>query len=210
MISILIADDHAIMRRGLMEILLRDMQDVTFGEAENAPQVLAQLQARHWDLLILDITMPGRSGMDLLVDLVKLKPKLPVLVLSMHCEDQYGKRVLKVGAAGYMTKDSAPEELIKAIRKLLSGGRYVSERLGETLAANLNEDAEGPPHEALSAREFEIFRMIALGKTVGQIADELGLSTTTVSTHRSRIMDKLNLTTTSDLIRYAFHYHLVD
>jgi two-component system invasion response regulator UvrY len=187
MIRILIADDHAILRRGLGEILVRELEDVICGEAENAQQVLIEVQSRNWDLLILDITMPGRSGLDLLGELARLKPKLPVLVLSMHSEDQYGKRVLKAGASGYMNKESAPEELIKAIKKVLSGGRYVSEALAEKLAFTLREDTERPAHEALSGREFEILRMIASGRTVGQIAGELHLSITTVSTYRARI-----------------------
>lgn len=210
MIRILIADDHAILRRGLGEILVRELEDVICGEAENAQQVLIEVQSRNWDLLILDITMPGRSGLDLLGELARLKPKLPVLVLSMHSEDQYGKRVLKAGASGYMNKESAPEELIKAIKKVLSGGRYVSEALAEKLAFTLSEDTERPAHEALSGREFEILRMIASGRTVGQIAGELHLSITTVSTYRARILEKMNISTNADLIRYALHNHLVD
>jgi two-component system invasion response regulator UvrY len=180
-IRVLIADDHAILRRGLKEILLRELEGTVCGEAENAQQVLAQVQSQAWDVVILDITMPGRSGLDALRDLKAERPKLPVLVLSMHAEDQYGKRILKAGASGYMNKDSAPEELIKAIRKVLAGGRYVSPALAEKLALDLNADAERPIHETLSDREFEVLRMIASGKTVGQIAEELHLSVTTVS-----------------------------
>jgi two-component system, NarL family, invasion response regulator UvrY len=209
-IRILIADDHAIVRKGLKEILVRALEDVICGEAENGQQVLIEAQGRNWDLVILDITMPGRSGLDVLGELARLKPKLPVLVLSMHPEDQYGKRVLKAGAAGYMNKESAPEELIKAIKKVLSGGHYVSEALAEKLAFTLREDADRPAHEALSSREFEIFRMIASGKTVGQIAGELHLGITTVSTYRARILEKMKISTNADLIRYALHNHLVD
>ena len=209
-IRILIADDHAILRRGLREILVRELEGVICGEAENAQQVLIQVQSRTWDLVILDITMPGRSGLDLLGELGRLEPRLPVLVLSMHSEDQYGKRVLKAGASGYMIKESAPEELIKAIKKVLSGGRYVSATLAEKLALTLCEDSERPAHEALSSREFEILRMIATGRTVGQIAEELHLSITTVSTYRARILEKMNVGTNADLIRYALHNHLVD
>jgi two-component system, NarL family, invasion response regulator UvrY len=183
---------------------------VTCGEAEDAQQVLAEVQNETWDLVILDISMPGRSGLDLLSDLQRTNPKLPVLVLSMHAEDQYGKRVLKAGASGYMNKESAPEELIKAIQKVLAGGRYVSPALAEKIALALHPDAGKPVHEALSSREFEILRMIASGKTVTQIAAELHLSATTVSTYRARILGKMNMATTAELIRYALQSHLVD
>jgi DNA-binding NarL/FixJ family response regulator len=210
MIRVLIGDDHAILRRGVCEILTRELQGVVCGEAENAEQVLSQVQSQHWDLAILDITMPGRSGIDILADLKRIRPELPVLVLSMHPEDQYGRRVLKAGAHGYMNKDSAPEELIKAIRKVLAGGRYVSPALAEKLASDLREDAGRPPHEALSNREFEVLRMIAQGKTVSQIAEELHLSLTTISTYRARILEKMNMTTNAELMHYALSNHLAD
>jgi DNA-binding NarL/FixJ family response regulator len=210
MIKVLIADDHAILRRGLKEILVRELEVVTCGEAEDAQQVLEEVQNETWDLLILDISMPGRSGLDLLSDLQRTNPKLPVLVLSMHAEDQYGKRVLKAGASGYMNKESAPEDLIKAIQKVLAGGRYVSPALAEKIALALHPDAGRPAHEALSSREFEILRMVASGKTVTQIAGELHLSPTTVSTYRARILVKMNMATTAELIRYALQSHLVD
>ena len=210
MIRILIADDHAILRRGLKEILVRELQDVVCGEAEDAPQVLAQMRNCEWDLVMLDITMPGRSGLDVLKDLKSMCPKLPVLVLSMHPEEQYGKRVLKAGAWGYMSKKSAPEELIKAIRKLLAGGQYVSPALAEKLAWDLKRDATRLAHEILSDREFEILRMIASGKTVTQIAGDLHLGVSTVSTHRARILEKMHMTTTAELMRFAISNHLVD
>ena len=210
MIRVLIADDHAILRRGLREILMRELDGVVCGEAENAQQVLAQVQNQNWDLAIVDITMPGRSGLDVLRDLQRVQPGLPVLVLSMHPEDQYGKRVLKAGASGYMNKESAPEELIKAIRKVLAGGRYVSPVLAEKLAVEWGTNAGRPLHDNLSDREFEVLRMIALGKTISQIAAELHLSTTTVSTYRARILEKMNMTTTAELMRYALRNDLVD
>ena len=210
MIRVLISDDHAILRRGLKEILMRELQDVVCGEAENAQQVLDQVQHEHWDLVILDVTMPGPSGVDVLRDLKRLQPRLPVLVLSMHPEDQYGKRVLKAGASGYMNKDVAPEELIKAIRKVLAGGRYVSPALAEKLAVELGEESGRPVHESLSDREFEVLRMIASGKTVSEIAEQLHLSVTTISTYRARILEKMNLTTTAELMRYALRNHLVE
>jgi two-component system invasion response regulator UvrY len=209
-IRVLIADDHAILRRGIREILVRALRDVICGEAENAHEVLIQVQTRNWDLVILDIAMEGQSGLDVLDDLVRAKPKLPVLVLSMHREDQYGLRALKGGAAGYVMKQSTPDELMKAIHKVLGGGRYVSPGLAEKLAVNLRGDTERAPHETLSVREFEIFRMIASGNTVGQIAGELHLSITTVSTYRARILKKMDIATNADIIRYALHNHLVD
>jgi two-component system invasion response regulator UvrY len=209
MIRIPIVDDHAILLRGLKEILEREFRDVSIGGAGTAEQALTQLDAENWDLVILDITMPGRSGVDVLRHLKALRPKLPVLVLSMHPEDQYGKRVLKAGASGYMNKESAPEELIKAVRKLLSGGRYVSPTLAETLAVDLDRDDGTPGHERLSDREFEVLRKIASGKTVGQIAQELHLSVPTVSTYRARILEKMGMSNTAELIRYALSHRLV-
>jgi DNA-binding NarL/FixJ family response regulator len=209
MSKILIADDHAILRAGLKEILVRDLKDVICGEAESAEQVLAQVRTQHWDLVILDVSMPGRSGFDILADLKSLRPELRVLILSMHPEDQYGKRALKAGAFGYLKKESAPEELIQAIRKILAGKRYVSAALADRLAADLSGDAQRQPHETLSPREFEILCMIGTGKTVSRIAEELHLSITTVSTHRARILEKLNMTTTADLMRYALRNNLV-
>jgi len=210
MIRILIADDHAILRRGLKEILVRELADVVSGEAENAQQVLTQVRSRAWDLVILDVTMPGRSGLDVLRDVKREYPKLPVLVLSMHPEDQYGKRVFKAGASGYMNKESAPEELLKAIRLVLAGGRYVSPSLAEKLASDLSGDGEQHLHERLSDREIEVLRMIGAGKTISQIADELGLSVTTVSTYRARLLEKMGLTTNAELMRYALNNRLTE
>jgi DNA-binding NarL/FixJ family response regulator len=210
MIKILLADDHGIVRGGLKELLLRYLEDVECGEAENAEQVLAQVRQHRWDLLILDLTMPGRTGLDILPDLKLIRPELPILVLSMLAEDQFARRVLLGGARGYLRKESAPEELIQATRKLLAGGRYVSSTLAEKLASSLQGDANRRPHESLSPREFEILRMIASGKAIGQIAEELHLSGTTVSTYRARILEKMNMTTTAQLINYAVRNHLVD
>ena len=210
MMRVLIADDHAILRRGLIEILKREFKDAVCGEAQNAQQVLAQVRGQAWDLVILDVTMPGRSGVDVLADLKRLQLKLPVLVLSMHPEDQYGKRVLKAGASGYMNKESAPEELIKAVRKVLAGGRYVGPCLAEKLALDLSENADRPAHEVLSDREFEVMRMMASGKTVSQVAEQLHLSVTTVSTYRARILEKMKMTTTAELMHYALRNNLVE
>jgi DNA-binding NarL/FixJ family response regulator len=210
MIKVLIADDHAILRRGLKEILARELNDSVFGEAEDAQEVLARTQSLEWDLLILDISMPGRSGLDVLRDLRTLRPKLPVLVLSMHSEAQYGKRILRAGAAGFMNKASAPEELIKAVQRVLAGGRYVSPMLAERLALHLNDEVQRDVQETLSDREFEVLRMIALGKTIGQIAEELHLSVSTVSTYRARILEKMELTTNAEVMQYALRNNLVD
>jgi len=208
--KILIADDHAIVRRGLKEILQRDIEGLCCGEADDGQSVVARVQAEHWDLVILDISMPGRSGLDVLADVRRLQPQIRVLVLTMHSEDQYGKRVLKAGAFGYMNKESAPEELIKAVRKIAAGGRYVSAGLAEKLAWNLQRDEERPRHEGLSNREFEILRNIACGKTVSQIAEQLHVSATTVSTYRARILEKMDMTNTAELIRYAVIHALID
>jgi len=209
-IRVLIADDHAILRRGLKEILMREMEGAVCGEAKDATETLARVQEGDWELVILDITMPGRSGLDALKDLKAARPRLPVLVLSMHPEDQYAKRILRAGASGYMNKESAPEELIKAVRKVLAGGRYVSAALAEKLASDLSEDAGQPIDEALSDREFEVLRMIGAGKTVGQIADELHLGLTTISTYRARLLEKMNMTTTAELMHYVVRNRLVD
>jgi DNA-binding NarL/FixJ family response regulator len=210
MIRVLVADDHAVLRAGAKEIVSQGFQDAICGEAANGEQVLDQVKKQKWDLVILDIAMPGRSGVEVLCELKRLQPKLPVLVLSMHPEDQYGRRMLRAGASGFMSKDVAPDELINAIRKVLTGGRYVSPTLAEKLAMDLNTRDTGlPPHEVLSEREFEVLRMIAAGKTVVDIAEEIHLSVATVSTYRARILLKLNMNTTADLIRYAIENHLV-
>jgi DNA-binding NarL/FixJ family response regulator len=210
MIRILVADDHAILRRGLSDILARELEGVICAEAGNAQEVIAQVRRQPCDLVILDITMPGRSGLDLLKDLKQLLPEVPVLILSMHPEDQYARRVLKAGAAGYMNKETAPKELVKAVRKVLAGGRYVSEALAEKLASDLGAGAANECHEILSHREFEVLRMIASGKTVSRIAEELHLGVTTVSTYRVRILEKLDMENNSELIRYALHNRLIE
>jgi two-component system invasion response regulator UvrY len=210
MTRVLIADDHAIVRRGVKEILAREFEDVVSAEAEDGLQTLELIQNQIWDLLILDLSMPRRGGLEVLTALQTREAKPRVLVLSIHSEDQYAKRVLMTGARGYMHKESVPEELIKAVRKVLAGGLYVSAALAEKLAGDLNEQSGVPFHETLSDREFEILRMIASGKTVGQIAEQLHLAVTTVSTYRTRILEKMHKTTTAELIRYAIENHLVD
>jgi two-component system invasion response regulator UvrY len=209
-IRVLIADDHPVVRRGLKEILVRELEHSVCDEAENVEQAITKVRGHDWDLVILDIAMPGRSGLDVLRDIRQERRQLPVLIFSMHAEDQYARRVLKAGARGYMNKESSPEELIKAIKRILSGGRYVSPALAERLAWDLSEDNWRPVHETLSDRELEVLRMIASGKTVSQIAEELHLSVATVSTYRGRILEKLRMTNTAELIRYALQNQLVD
>lgn len=210
MLRILITDDHAVVRRGLKQILEEEFNKVVFGEAQNTREMLEHLQKEHWDVLILDITLPGRSGLELLGELKLTHPNLPVLVLSMHPEDQYGIRVLKSGASGYMTKESAPDEIVVAIRKILRGGKYVSPALAERLVSNLEVDREKPLHEALSDREYEVMVMICAGKILKEIAQKLDLSIKTVSTYRSRILKKMKMENNAELIRYAIKNQLVD
>ena len=207
---ILIADDHAVVRKGLRQILADEFKKAEFGEAANAREALERLRKENWDAVVLDITMPGRSGLEALKEIKETKPRLPVLVLSMHPEDQFAVRVLKSGASGYMTKESAPEELVGAVKKMLAGGRYVSAALAEKMASYLAVDTPKPPHERLSDREFVVLRMIASGKTVSQIAQELSLSVKTVSTYRARILEKMDMTSNAELTHYSIKNQLVE
>lgn len=206
---VLIADDHAIVRRGLKETIRETFPKAIFGEASTAQEALERVRQQDWDIVILDISMPGRSGLDILADLKRLRAKLPVLFLSMHPEEQYARRSLKAGAAGYLTKESIPDELKTAVRRVSAGGRYVSASLAERLAFDLREGGDLPVHELLSDREFQVLRMIAEGKTIKNIADDLSLSVKTVSTYRARILEKTGLKTTAELIRYALQAQLV-
>jgi DNA-binding NarL/FixJ family response regulator len=207
---VLIADDHAVFRRGLKETLSEAFPRLTFGEAKTAQEAVDFVSRQDWEIVILDISMPGKSGLDILEDLRRLRPRLPVLLLSMHPEEQFAKRALKAGAAGYLTKESVPEELKTAVRRVLAGSRYVSATLADKLAHDLSKGANTPIHERLSAREFQVLRMIAAGKSVKQIATEISLSVKTVSTYRARILEKTGMKTTAELIRYALESHLVD
>jgi DNA-binding NarL/FixJ family response regulator len=207
---VLIVDDHAVFRRGLKETLAEAFSKVTFGEAKTAQEAVEHVRRQDWDVVILDISMPGKSGLDILDDLKHLRPKLPVLLLSMHPEQQFARRALKSGAAGYLTKDSVTEELKEAVKKIVGGGRYVSATLAETLAVDLRQGADTPLHELLSDREFQVLRMIASGKTVKDIAEDLSLSVKTVSTYRGRILEKTGMKTNAELIRYALESQLVD
>ncbi|HZR18931.1 MAG TPA: response regulator transcription factor [Verrucomicrobiae bacterium] len=206
---VLLADDHTVVRSGLKQILAEEFKRAVFGEARNAQETLDLVGKERWDVVILDITMPGRSGLEVMRVIRKLRPGLPVLVLSIHPENQFAVRVLKLGAAGYMTKESAAEELVRAVKKVLSGGRYVSAALAETLAVNLATDS-APPQELLSDREFQVLRLIASGKIISEIARELMLSVKTISTYRSRILEKMGLRNNAELMHYAMQHHLVD
>lgn len=207
---ILLADDHALLRSGLRRILVDAIPGVAVGEAGSVDEVLAALPKEAWDLLVLDISMPGRSGLDAIPDIKALRPALPILVLSMFAEAQFAIRALKAGASAYLTKERAPEELIQAVRTVLAGRRFVSVSLAEALAAHVALDREQAPHERLSAREFEVLRRIASAKAVGEIAEELGLSVKTVSTYRARILEKMQLSSNAELMQYALRHGLVE
>ena len=208
--KVLIADDHAVFRRGLRETLAEAFSRVTFGEARTAQETLEHVRRHDWDVVILDISMPGKSGLDILDDLKRLRPRMPILLLSMHPEQQFARRALKSGAAGYLTKDSVTDELKEAVKKIVGGGRYVSAALAEKLAVDLRQGADTPLYELLSDREFQVLRMIASGKTVKDIAEDLSLSVKTVSTYRGRILEKTGMKTNAELIRYALESQLVD
>lgn len=204
MITILIADDHPMVREGLKKTLSEEPDIRILGEARNAQETRALVAEHDADVLVLDISMPGTSGLSLLQDVLRLKKELRVLILSMHPEERFAIRALKEGAAGYLTKESAPEELAQAIRKITTGRRYISPTLAEKLVEELQSNNAALPHELLSEREYEIFLMIAGGKTVSAIAEELSLSVATVSTHRRRILEKMGLSTNADIVQYAY------
>jgi two-component system invasion response regulator UvrY len=203
MLKILIADDHSIFRRGLKDLLCDGLGAVAVGECSNAFDLLHMIKQKKWDVVILDIGMPGTTGTDALIQVKRHRPSLPVIMLSMHPEDQYAVRMFKAGANAYLTKASAPEELVTAMKKVLGGGNYVSPTLGEKLVHLFHRGAEQPPHELLSDREFEVMRLLSSGKTVSQIAESMNLGTTTVSTYRARILEKLHLKNNAELMRYA-------
>lgn len=211
---VVIADDDAYVRRGLREIILEEYSTAEIVEARNAREAIncvrKQARERFWDVMVLDINMPGGSGIEVLKELKRDHRELPILILSGHSANEYAVRTLKAGAAGFLTKETAPEELITAIRRVLSGGKYISPSVAEQLASNLLDPEDKPPHENLSDREHQIMRMIASGKEVGAIADELSLSVKTISTYRSRIMDKMGMSTNAQLILYAIKNGMVD
>jgi two-component system invasion response regulator UvrY len=206
---VLLVEDHQIVRDGL-KTLLREQAITVFGEASTAADALSLAREAEWDLAVVDISLGGRSGLDVVREIKQIRPKVPVLVLSMHSEEQYARRAYKAGAAGYITKDSPRAELASAIAKVIGGGRYVSTTFADRLVVDLERDTDQPPHQALSDREFEVMRLMASGKTIGEIAELLALSDKTVSTYRARILEKMHLDTNAELIRYVLENKLID
>ncbi len=209
MLNILIADDHAIVRKGLIQVL-EDFSEInSIDEAENGFEVEEMVRENHYDLVILDLSMPGRGGLDTLKQVKIDNPLLPVLILSIHPEEQYAVRLLKAGASGFLNKASAPEELVSAIKKVVSGGKYISSSMAEHLASEIEKDSTNMPHERLSDREYQVMLMIASGKTVSEIAQTLNLSVKTISTYRTRILEKMELENNAKLVHYALQQNLL-
>ena len=209
MIRILIADDHTVVRKGLKQILVEAFQSLFIEEVADAESLVKKVMSSTWDVVITDLSMPGRSGLDALQQIKQYYPKLPVLILSIYPEEQYALRVLKAGAAGYLNKDMASEELVTAVNRVLSGRKYISPTVAEKLAVSLDRDGDKLPHEYLSDREFDVLKLIASGNSVSQIAEALSLSSTTVSTYRARIMAKMNMKNNTSLTRYAIENKII-
>lgn len=209
MLRILIADDHSVVRKGLKQILLDKFPAAFIQEVADAEELIKHVMGVQWDVVISDLSMPGRSGLDALQQIKLSHPKLPVLILSIHPEEQYALRALKSGAAGYLSKDTAPDELVKAVQKVLLGKKYISQAIAEKLASTFSSGTATSPHENLSDREFDVMKLLANGKSVSEIADMLSLSVTTVSTYRARVMVKLDLKSNSDLTKYALEHKLI-
>ena len=209
MLRILIADDHAIIRKGLKQILFEEYPSAIIEEVNDAEEVIKKTISHEWDIIICDLSMPGRSGLDVVQQVKQNCPRLPVLILSIHPEEQYAIRVLKAGAAGYLSKDAATEELVQAVQRVLQGRKYVSAAIAEKMAAELDLDQTKPLYERLSDREFDVFKFIAAGKTVSDIAGQLSLSITTVSTYRARILAKLDMKSNAELTRYGLENKLI-
>jgi DNA-binding NarL/FixJ family response regulator len=205
---VLLVDDHAVVRRGVRSILEDQMPGVEIAEASNGDEALAAITEK-FDAVVLDLSMPGRDGFDLLNEIKHRNPKLPVLIMSLHGEEQFAVRALRAGASGYLTKSTAPELLVVAVTKVLRGGRYVSESLADRLAADVGGSSTGSPHERLSDREFDVMRGIASGRSVSEIAEQMHLSVKTVSTYRTRLLDKMGMTSNAELTRYALEAGLV-
>jgi len=210
MIKVVVVDDHAVVREGLKRIIAENVGMTVTAEAGDGNEALRTIRSQPCDVVVLDITMPNKSGLDVLKQLHAESPRLPVLVLSMHPEDQYAVRVLRAGGAGYLTKETAPAKLVQAIRKVVRGGKYVSPSLAEKLVYDLGGNTDKPVYEVLSDREYQVLCLIASGKTVSGIADELGLSVKTISTYRVRILEKLNMKNNAEITRYAIKEGLVD
>ncbi|OGW48289.1 MAG: DNA-binding response regulator [Nitrospirae bacterium RBG_19FT_COMBO_58_9] len=210
LVKILIVDDHEVVRRGVKQILEETFPQVEVGEADTGQKGIAAVRQEPWDLAIVDISLPDQSGLELLVELRSTAPQLPLMVLSLHPEEQYAVRAFRAGAMAYLTKQTAPEELARAVKQVLSGRRYVTASLGECMAGNLSKNPTGLAHQTLSEREFEVLVLLAQGQSVKHIAQSLALSMKTVSTYRARLLDKLQLANTAELIRYALDHHLVE
>lgn len=208
--KILIVDDHEVVRDGVKKILDEQPGAITFGEASTAPEALRLVRDEDWDVVVLDLSLGERSGLEVLKELKQIRPRLPVLILSMHSEEQYARRAFKAGASGYIMKDNPRAELVKAINKVVKGGVYISPALAERLVIDLGSGTDRAPHDALSDREFEVMRLIASGKTVGEIAEMLSLSDKTISTYRTRILEKMGMKTNAELTHYAIQNKLVD
>lgn len=209
MMKILLADDHPVVRKGLRQILQEEFPGAYIGEVSDGEALIRRVIAEDWDVVVTDLMMPGRSGLEALEQVKKIKPKLPVVVISIHSEELYALRALKAGASGYLKKDMAPEELVKAITVVLSGKQYITSAVAETLTFLVVNERERPPHELLSDREFEVFKMLAVGKTVSEISETLSLSVSTISTYKVRILTKMNLKTNADLTMYAAKTNLL-
>jgi DNA-binding NarL/FixJ family response regulator len=209
-VKILLVDDHAMVRAGLQRILGEDIKPAIFGEADSSAAALDRVRTEPWDIVVLDLSLPGRSGLETVKDIHALRSGLPILVMTMYAEDQYAVRAFRAGAAGYITKGSSPDDLVAAVRKVAAGGKYVSPLAGEALATGLGSRSEASAHASLSDRELQVLRMFGAGKTVGEIGADLALSPKTVSTYRARILQKLGMRTTAQLVHYCLAANLSD
>ena len=209
MIRVLLADDHAIVLKGLKQIILNEYPSALIAEVNDVESLVSYVVKQDWDVIICDISMPGRSGLEALRQVKDIKPEIPVLIMSMHPEDQYALRVIKAGASGYLNKDTIHDELIKAIQTVQIGRKFITSTIGEKLAGAFSSDSDKQLHQLLSDREFDVFKMIAEGKTISEIATQLSLGATTVSTYRARILEKMNMKTNADLTRYALENKLI-